>query len=198
MGMSSDLVERCKARGLAVVELPGWQSRGEGGSFSIRGVILHHDGEGLGNENVPRYMCQEGVNGSQLWIRKTGAVYFLAAGLKWHAGSGGGWRSVPANQGNATCVGIETDHTFGQEWPAPQMAAIVIVTQELCSLYGIDPDQWCCGHREYAPNRKPDPENFDLDAWRSTVKSGGGVVIQPVIDDAPPSWIESFLHWSRA
>jgi hypothetical protein len=128
-------------------------------------------------------MAENGVNGAQLWIRNTGAVYFLAAGLKWHAGSGSGWRSIPANQGNANLVGIETDHTFGQEWTTPMLASIVVVTQELCSLYDIDPDQWCCGHKEYAPNRKPDPENFDLDAWRAAVKRGGTVVISTEEDE---------------
>jgi hypothetical protein len=202
---------KARARGMHVIELSGWEGRGEGGSFSVRGILLHHDAMGLGyvdsnlsnNLNVPNYMSQPGNSGSQVWIgRDTSnqmSLVFLASGLKWHAGSGRNFRSIPGGNGNGTCIGIETDHTIGTGWDADIMRYIDLTTWLFCDEYGIDPDQWLAGHREYAPDRKVDPEAFDLNAWRARAKSrtpftGGG-------DPKPPAkeatFIDRLMGWAR-
>ena len=46
MIVTEELVETMRKAGLTVVEMPGWQARGESGPFSIRGIMLHHDAIG--------------------------------------------------------------------------------------------------------------------------------------------------------
>jgi N-acetyl-anhydromuramyl-L-alanine amidase AmpD len=188
------LVDRFRAAGLTVVEMPGWESRGEtDGPFSCDGILLHHDAMGLHNNNVPEYMSQNGVNGSQLWIKYTGEVFILAAGRKWHAGLGGPWRSVPQDGGNSHLIGIETDHIPGQPWYAAMVVAIFAVSRCCVQEYGVDVQQWCCGHREYAPTRKEDPDNFDLDAWRTAIDAPQRIPLD-WFDSATASEVRAAVH----
>jgi len=181
--VTSGFLDLCRARGVTVVEMPGWQDRGEtDGPFSIAGVLLHHDAMGLHNDNVPQYMSQQGVNGSQVWIKYTGELYVLAAGRKWHAGVGGGWGSIPANHANDVCLGIETDYSgSGPREPAID-TTIHLVTRCAVEYYGLDPAQDLALHKEYAPGRKDDLSNFDADAWRSRAANG------PQPQPAEPTW----------
>ena len=176
--ITRSLIDRFHAAGLTVVEMPGWETRGEtDGPFTIKGILLHHDGEGLHNDNVPNYMSQNGVNGAQVWIKYTGEIYILAAGRKWHAGLGGPWNGIPQDSGNSYLVGIETDHTDNQPWYPEQLHTINVAGACIVREYGIDIPNWCCGHKEYTgpqsdcPGRKNDPESFDLNAWRAAIAS---------------------------
>jgi hypothetical protein len=179
--MLVDLADVLRAAGVTVIEMPGWKDNADysdgATAFDPRGIILHHDAEGLGFDNdpsndmnVPNYMQGSGHGGSQLWVRKDGAFCVLAAGRKWHAGSGDGWGAIRAGNVNADALGIETDHTTGDPWPAVMVDAINRGSRALVRHYGWNPSD-CCGHREYAPGRKPDPENFDLNAWRAYLAS---------------------------
>ncbi len=156
----------CRSRGVDVVEMLDWENRGESGRFSVRGIIQHHDAMGLHNDNVPRYMMQNGVDGAQLWVKYTGQLYVLAAGLKWHAGSGWGWRNIPANGGNAYCVGIECDYSGIGPRPKAIDDTLYVVAGCLVDYYKMDPQRDLALHKEYAPDRKIDLSNFDADLWR--------------------------------
>ena len=185
-----NLPGKARDRGMNVNEMAGWEGRGESGSFTPRGVLLHHDAMGLGyvdsnlsnNLNVPKFMSQNGQSGSQVWIGRDTSnkmtLVFLASGLKWHAGSGRGFRSIPANNANSVLIGIETDHTIGTGWDADMMRYIDLTTWLLCDEFGID------------------PEAFDLNAWRERAKSrkpfaGGGPSAPPVA--APKLFIPQLL-----
>jgi N-acetyl-anhydromuramyl-L-alanine amidase AmpD len=45
-----------------------------------------------------------------------------------------------------------------------------VVTAALLSGIGRDAS-WCCGHREWAPNRKIDPTGIDMDDFRRDVQT---------------------------
>ena len=179
--------------GLNVIEMPGWQDRGESdGPFNPIAIMLHHDGMGLGfntnpndDMNVPNYMSRNGVNGAPFWVRKDGVWVVLAAGRKWHAGIGNGWKAIPANQGNTYSAGVETDHTTGNPWPKEQLDSIHVGCRALVKAYGWDAAN-CCGHKEYAPGRKTDPENFDMNAWRMYLSSSGSNAGQSAGPAVPP------------
>lgn len=180
--MLTDMADVLRAAGLTVIELPGWKQRGESGEFDPIGLLLHHDAMGLGwnsnpgdDMNVPQYMSQNGVDGSQLWVRKDGAVVVMAAGRKWHAGAGS-WPGVPGS-GNTYLLGIETDHTVGDPWPDAQVQTIYRSSRSLADHYGL---HVYIGHKEWAPARKIDPENFDLDAWRAYIRRPATPVPPPV------------------
>lgn len=179
-----DLPAKARALGMHVIEWPGWEGRGEtDGPFDARGILLHWDAMALGKVNtdlsdnlrVPEMMAQNGNTGAQLWIGRDTAnlmsLVFLAAGRKWHAGSGRGFRSIPANRGNDTCVGIETDQTVGLAWDDEMWRYIDLTSILLVDEFGIDPDRWMAGHLEYTPDRKIDPSTFDLNGWRARVKA---------------------------
>jgi hypothetical protein len=187
------IADPLRAAGLAVTELPGWQDRGESdGDFRPLGIIWHHDGMGLGydsdptnDDNVAQFMSQNGNNGAQIWIRRDGNVHLLASGRKWHAGTGAGWNAIPANDGNTYAVGIETDHTFGNPWPDAQVDAIITTSAVLAVQYGWDSANMC-GHKEYAPGRKPDPESVDCGSWRARV-AARMAELQTHPDPVPPA-----------
>jgi N-acetylmuramoyl-L-alanine amidase len=201
-----NLPGKARDRGMNVLEMGGWEGKGEGGTFVPRGILLHHDAMGLGyidsnlsnNLNVPKYMSQNGNDGSQVWIGRDTAnrmtLVFLAAGIKWHAGRGQGFRSIPSGQGNTYCIGIETDHTTGTGWDADIMRYIDLTTWLFCDEFSIDPDRWLAGHREYAPDRKVDPESYDLNAWRQRAKTRTTVITPPVTTDK--GFIPRFMHWN--
>jgi N-acetylmuramoyl-L-alanine amidase len=186
--ITQSLLARFRAAGLTVVEMAGWEARGEtDGPFTVRGILLHHDGMGLHNDDVPNNMSQNGVDGAQLWIKYTGEIYVLAAGRKWHAGIGGPWNSIPQDHGNDWLIGIETDHTNGQPWFQEQTHTMSVAGACIVQEYGIDVRNWCCGHLEYTgpqsncPGRKEDPESYNLDAWRTAISG-----TTPIPPPTPP------------
>jgi hypothetical protein len=181
-----DVADVLRAAGVPVYEMPGWKDRGEtDGPFTPLGLMIHHDAMGLAfnsnpndDNNVPANMAPNGKDGSQLWVKFDGTWWIMAAGRKWHAGLGQ-WRGIPRDSGNSRTIGIETDHTDGNPWPAVMLDSIRRGSAALARAYRMDVDQMCCGHKEYAPTRKHDPSDFDLDAWRAamkapTVRPGGG------------------------
>jgi len=190
-----DAANVLRAVGLDVLELPGWKTQGEtDGGFNPHGIILHHDAMGLGNLNVPNYMHQNGVNGAQFWVGKDGRWVCIAAGRKWQAGTGGPWRGIPQDSGNKFTCGVETDHTVGQIWTTAQVAAIDLGCQALVHHYEWDVARYCCGHKEYAPTRKIDPENFDLNAWRSIISKPIQPIIKPPEDDVTAADLQAIKN----
>jgi N-acetyl-anhydromuramyl-L-alanine amidase AmpD len=171
--VTGGFLDLCRAKGVSVHEMPGWQGRGESdGPFSIRAILLHHDAMGLHNDNVPTNMSQNGVDGSQLWIKFDGTLYVMAAGRKWHAGLGSGWGSIPTNHGNDVALGIETDYSGSGPRDPRIDATIHLVTRAAVEFYGLNPARDLALHKEYAPDRKIDLSNFDADAWRARAAQG--------------------------
>ena len=171
-------IDGIRSFGVRVIEQPGWQNKSDM-MLNTTGFMLHHDALALGivnndpndDFNVPNHMGRPGVLGSQLWASTRGEVVIMAAGGKGHAGNGQ-WRSIPANRGNNYCAALETDHTVGTGWSNPLLRAIDVVTLVVVRNHNIDVDNWVCGHREYAPNRKVDPDAYDLNAWRFRIRTG--------------------------
>lgn len=183
MGLLDNAPNVLRAAGLQVVELPGWRDRGEtDGGFLNLGIFYHHDAMGLGFRgdpsqffNVPQFMSQNGNDGSQFWVARPGVWYILANGRKWHAGLGQGWGKIPADDGNTYCCAMETDHRPGDPWEPQMLDSINRGCRALAIEYGWDVDNYCCGHKEYAPDRKIDPDMIDLNAWRAFMKSSNPV-----------------------
>lgn len=157
----------------------------------LRGLILHHDAGGLSyyddwnghdNTSVAQNMANPGTPGAQFWVGRSGTWYILCIGYKWHAGVGAGYGEIPANSGNKYALGVETDYgpvrpgwsgatvkSEGYTWPimdVVQRQAIYDGTAALVKAFVI-PTQ--CAHKEYAPDRKIDIANFDLDEWRNYI-----------------------------
>lgn len=203
----TDMADVLRGAGIPVVELPGWKNTGEtDGPFNPIGILFHHDAMGLHNSNVPSYMSQNGNNGSQVWIGyydgQTPSVVLMAAGRKWHAGLGQGYGDIPPNSGNSLMIGVETDYTGSGPWPQELIDLVFKATAVIKQHYGFNTSN-CCGHKEYAPDRKIDPANVDLDAWRAQLSGNVPVVVHPttptfpwppVIAPTPPPALPNLLE----
>lgn len=176
-----------RSAGLKVAEVPGWADRGRGPMQAIRGVICHHTGT-PGDQNMPTLKML--INGrsdlpgplSQLGLARDGTYYVIAAGRANHAGAG----SWAGHSGNSQFIGIEAENsgTANDMWPEVQMDAYRRGVAALLKHLELSSDR-CCGHREYAPRRKPDPL-FDMDAFRTDVRSiiNGTAIVRPLIPAA--------------
>ncbi len=173
------LADVLRAEGLTVNEFPGWKTRGRPGPFAPKGWILHHDASAKGlSLYEPKFLAvtgrpAEGIPAplAQTWVAKDGQWWVLAAGRCNHAGAGAGWGAIRAGQGNADSGGTEWDHTVGEgvtdvEWDS-LTRGFAAITRRL----GVDPADAVCGHREYAPGRKIDPTDVNLDTFRRRVKA---------------------------
>jgi hypothetical protein len=170
-------IEDIRSFGVTVIEQPGWENKSDM-MLSIAGLMLHHDALALGlndnpndDFNVPNHMGTPGVLGSQFWASTRGEVVIMAAGGKGHAGLGQ-WGAIPRDRGNNYCAAIETDHTIGTGWSDRLRRGIDVVSFVVVRNHGVDVSSWACGHREYAPTRKSDPDAFDLNDWRRRISTG--------------------------
>jgi peptidoglycan hydrolase-like protein with peptidoglycan-binding domain len=175
------------AAGLKVSRVPGFESRGRGDVGPITGVICHHT-VGPKNGNMPSLdVLINGRTGNDplpgplanLGLGRDGTYFVIAAGRAIHAGKG----NFKGVGGNAHFIGIEAENT-GQlndsPWPQVQLEAYHRGVAAILSHLNKD-SSFCCGHKEFAPQRKIDP-NFDMNAFRQAVASIiSGTAPQPVL-----------------
>ena len=189
------LAEVLKEAGLKVAEVPGWKERGRGDVGQIRGVICHHTA-GTAKGNMPSLDVivkgRENLHGplAQLGLGRDGTYYVIAAGKCNHAGAGS-WNGL--TNGNLSFIGIEAENCGTTEdfpWPAIQMDAYQRGVAAILKHLGRGPE-FCAGHKEYAPSRKPDP-TFDMLTFRDGVGAflRAGVPVRepiPAVEPAAPS-----------
>lgn len=161
-------LEALRAAGITVVEVPGWQSRSHGPLPDAPAIVWHHDGSDPGDSpGVLDWMVSNwDVASAQVWIDRAGAWHIVGdlGGKANHAG-----QVLPGAIGNADSIGIETDHTVGEDWPAAQLQSLRKGTAALFTLWGRDPADALTFHKAVAPWRKVDPDGLDLAAERITV-----------------------------
>lgn len=148
---------RLRARGLTVVEVTGWQSRGRG-TMAPRAHVQHHTaGSRRGGNTASLRICTFGrpglANALCTWyVARDGTIYLVAAGLAYHAGAGG-WRGV---SGNGRAVGTEAENDgIGESWSAASRRAQQSIAVECSVEFGYQvvmiPD-----HKEWRPGDKID------------------------------------------
>lgn len=188
------LADVLRDAGCDVVEEDGWKSRGRpGGSWTPRGIMLHHDASPAGSTSNGVDVIRDGRPGlegplAQLWLDYYGTWHVVAAGRANHAGEGQ-WGSVPRDDGNTYCIGIETDHTTNEQWTAGQRSAALAGVAALADHLGIRTPSgvkdWLCAHKEYAAGRKVDPDPLDMDHAREQLLAYTG-------EDAPMQRIQKW------
>lgn len=159
--------------GLKLAEDSGWMNRGRREMGPVKGVICHHTG-GAKNGNMPSLgLIRAGRSDlpgplAQLGLGRDGTFYVIAAGRCNHAGRGQ-WQGI--TDGNASFIGIEAENTgnpANDPWPEVQLDAYKRGVAAILKHVGQDA-KMCCGHKEFAPRRKPDPHTLDMDAFRNDV-----------------------------
>jgi N-acetylmuramoyl-L-alanine amidase len=179
------LAEVLRRADLEVKEMPGWKTRGRPpsvGGFDPRALMFHHDASAKGpTPSEAHFIAKVGHRSknpkkdvppplAQCWVDTDGVWHVLAAGRCNHAGVGKGFGRIPKNSGNTFAIGIETDHTSGEDWFPGQQESIVRGFAALADAMSIKPEQSICGHKEYAPDRKVDPKPMDMDSFRKDVE----------------------------
>lgn len=162
-----------RAAGLRVVEIPGWETRGQGDVGKIQLIMGHHTAEKIDADMQPNLRVltegREGLRGllAQLGLGQDGTYYMIGAGLAYHAGAGS-WKGIVS--GNAHSIGIEAENNgLGEPWPAVQMDAYARGCAAMANHLKLGVD-FVIGHKEWAPQRKIDP-TFDMIAFRQKVSS---------------------------
>lgn len=162
------LADDLRGSGLTVVEHSGWKTRGHGGFTDLRGAVWHHDASARGDSpGVPAYMLRNwNTAAAQLWVERHGIWHVLAAGVAWHAG-----RVLPGKLDNWTSLGIETDHTTGEDWPADQLASLRFGTAVILDRLRKPPASGLAFHKTICSprGRKTDPDGLDLGTERRNV-----------------------------
>jgi hypothetical protein len=188
-GFATWLPEVLTRAGLTVRALEGWRSRGHYGGFSgLRAVVWHHDASARGDSpGVPAFMLGNWDEAAaQLWVDRAGGWHVLAAGPAYHAG-----RVLPGKPDNHTSLGVETDHTTGEDWPEAQLVSLRTGTCAILARLGTDAAHGLEFHRTVcAPKgRKTDPDGLDLaderrrvDALSGSVPAGLVPAPRPVVD----------------
>lgn len=183
MPMWSDLDRAFQGSGLTVkVGYNNWRNYGHGTPGPVEGVACHHtagpasgDTPSLntviyGRSDLPGPLCN-------LYLSRSGEIYLVAAGIAYHAGD-----TLSSWQDNNSAIGIEAEATGVSPWPEDQYDAYARMCACLASYYHL-PVSHVVGHKEICdpPGRKIDP-NFDMNAFRGHVSSGGGVPAQAAAD----------------
>lgn len=178
------LADVLRSAGLKVVEHNGWQGRGA--AFTdLRAVVWHHDASPAGDSpGVPAYMLRQMAQGkaaAQLWVDRRGTWHVLAAGVAFHAGK------VRAGMpGNYQSLGVETDHTIGEGWPAAQLSGLRKGTAAILARLGKDATDLHM-HKSICdpPGRKTDPDGLELHSERGRVAVLMAVKAQSTTDPQP-------------
>ena len=155
--------------GLTVVQCAGWEKRGR--PFTdLTSLVWHHDASPTGDSpGVPAYMLGQQAAGkawAQLWVDRTGAWHVLGSGVAFHAG-----RVRAGMPDNNTSLGVETDHTTGEAWPAAQIDGLRRGSAAILTRLGRDAGSLHF-HKSICdpPGRKSDPDGLDLTAERAQVR----------------------------
>ena len=169
-----------KDAGLKVSLVDGWQDRGLGDVGNIFGIICHHTGvKNPAKLNMPTLKslrdgrkAEPGLAAlpgplAQLGLGRDGTYFVVAAGRAAHAGKG----SFKDVSGNLRFIGIEAENSgaAGDSLPDIQLEAYERGVAAILKHLGKD-ESFCCGHKEYAPGRKDDP-NLDMNVFRAAVKA---------------------------
>lgn len=182
-GLGRDLKKAFREADLDVeVEIrttEGWLERGYD-DFDPQGTTFHHTASGRssgaipslgivtnGRAGIPGPLCNILIGRP---VRKKIIVVLIAGGKANHAGYGGPLRGIPRDSANKYTVGVEVENDgVGEPW-ARELLQVCDVVFAVCLKRAKEKPGRHFGHREWAPTRKIDPANVDLDKDRERVR----------------------------
>jgi len=143
---------------------------------AIDTLIIHHTGGSF--PGCAEWLSNPRSKASAHYIiTRDGDVYNLVDETKkaWHAGRGAfdlnqdGTISNDERRFNARSIGIELE-SDGKSYTDVQLDMLKALTLDIVIRHDI-PTSHILGHKEIAPDRKWDPGNFDMDAFRNEIQS---------------------------
>ncbi len=163
--------------GLHVVEHDGWKHRGLSTAlpFTPKAVVWHHDASAKGaSPGVASFMLNRfETAAAQIWVclgcggkHRIGTWHLLASGRAPHAGV-----TRPGAPTNFTSLGIETDHTTGEDWHPDLLRSLRVGTAAILRHLGRSAAKGLHFHKSicFPKGRKTDPAGLHLDKERERV-----------------------------
>lgn len=170
-----------RAEQLTVIEMDGWQERGEGDQGVLWGAVFHH----TGNVNeTPEGIAFHPTLGlaAHILIRPNGDVWVCGIGKANHAGVGS-WDGIVTDNANPVTIGVEVanlppkDMPHRTGWPDIQYNATVKVFAAILRKLAQRANR-AISHKEWAQlgpagwrQGKWDPGSIDMDTFRGDVQT---------------------------
>lgn len=161
MAYQTHLADTFRAAGLTVVEIPGWETRGDD-DLDPRGIILHHTVTTKAADKLLAYGRADLAGPLANWsTQRDGTIHLVAAGTANHAGrfsvvSNPALRWSPRATQNRHTYGDEAINSgTGQPWPEAQIDSMVIAAAAVSRHHGWTAER-TIGHKEWT-TRKIDP-----------------------------------------
>ena len=150
--------------------------RGDGGAIKM---IVIHSTEGTRRSDIPIFLGQTYRKVSaHYYVQRDGKVFQFVPDNKaaWHAGVSS-WLGRSAGWIQSHSIGIELENlntrtNKRQDYPTPQMTAVIELVRELVDKYGVA-REYVVRHSDIAPLRKADPAFFDWNGFLTLVFAGG-------------------------
>lgn len=150
-------------------------------------LIVLHATEMDSMESALRVLRSRNAGGpvsAHYLIGRDGRIDQLVADSQraWHAGVGR-WNGIAGI--NGISLGIELDHARGADWPAVQIARLILLLGDLTARWHIEPAQ-VIAHADLAPTRRDDPgPRFP---WGQLAAAGFGHWPHATLTEPPPGF----------
>lgn len=169
--------------GIEVELVEGFNTRSHGDLPDDINIVWHHDASPVGPTGQWLSSAWDsGEPSAQIWVDTNGKWWFIGHGQAWHAGV-----VASGMPDNSNSVGIETDHTTGEDWPPALLDSLRKGTAAILAATGKKAADHLWFHKQIAspPGRKQDPDGLEIDVERVNVdRIMGGL---PVIAGTTPA-----------
>lgn len=144
-------------------------------------VIIHHTAQESVDQTLKTFTITKTAVSAHYVVGRDGKVYQMVNDYlrAQHAGAGK-WGNV--TDMNSCSIGIEMDNNGTTDiWTDVQINSLCSLLSTLKKKYNI-PTANFIGHADFAPTRKPDPNNFP---WKILAKKGFGLWYDDVLQLPP-------------
>ncbi|RZK58992.1 MAG: N-acetylmuramoyl-L-alanine amidase [Pedobacter sp.] len=144
-------------------------------------VIIHHTAQDSLAQTIKTFTIARTAVSAHYVVSRDGKVVQMVNDYlrAQHAGAGK-WGSV--TDMNSCSIGIEMDNNGTTDvWTDAQINSLCALLATLKKKYSI-PTANFIGHADFAPTRKPDPNNFP---WKTLAKKGFGLWFDDVLQMPP-------------
>lgn len=144
-------------------------------------VIIHHTAQDSVAQTLKTFTITKTAVSAHYVVSRDGKVYQMVNDYlrAQHAGAGK-WGNV--TDMNSCSIGIEMDNNGTTDvWTDAQINSLCALLGTLKKKYSI-PTANFIGHADFAPTRKPDPNNFP---WKTLAKKGFGLWYDEVLQMPP-------------
>lgn len=180
MLLTNWLPQVLKDAGISFVITSGWENRSHGELADELNVVWHHDASPPGDSpGALGWMISNWDEASaQIWVDRRGVWHLVGVGVAWHAGSTGS--GFPTNRNS---IGIETDHTTGEDWPDDLLQSLRRGTAAILKARGRTSSALYFHKQIAIPfGRKQDPDGLDINLERAHV---AGLIVGPIVPEVP-------------